>query len=56
VSGATDETIAGARFLYVQVGLASSVNAYVINRDGSLTLVQNAAVPGGSNQEGIAST
>jgi 6-phosphogluconolactonase (cycloisomerase 2 family) len=56
VSGATDETIAGARFLYVQVGLGSSVNAYVINRDGSLTLVQTAAVPGGSSQEGIAST
>lgn len=56
VSGATDETTAGGRFLYVQVGLGSSVNAYAINGDGSLTWIQTAVVPGGSSQEGIAST
>jgi hypothetical protein len=57
VGGAIDETAAdGGHFLYVQVGLGSSVNAYVVNGNGSLTLIQTAAVPGGSSQEGIAST
>ncbi len=57
ISGATEETTAGAgRFLYVQVGLGSSVNAYAINGNGSLTLIQTAEVPAGSSQEGIAST
>lgn len=57
VSGAIDETTAGGgRFLYVQVGLGSSVNAYAVHGDGSLTLIQTAAVPDGSSQEGIAST
>ena len=57
ITGATEETTAGdGRFLYVQVGLGSSVNAYAINGNGSLTLIQTAAVPGGASQEGIAST
>ncbi len=56
VSGAIDETVAAGRFLYVQVGLGSAVNAYAISADGSLQLIQSAAVPGGSSQEGIAST
>jgi hypothetical protein len=57
VSGAIDETTAGGgRFLYVQVGLGSSVNAYAVHGDGSLTLIQTVAVPDGSSQEGIAST
>ncbi len=57
ISGAIDETTAGGgRFLYVQAGLASSVEVYSIAGDGSLTLIQTAAVPGGSSQEGIASS
>jgi hypothetical protein len=32
------------------------VNAYAVHGDGSLTLIQTAAVPDGSSQEGIAST
>ncbi len=56
VSGATDLTESGGRFLYAQVGLGSSVNVYAINGDGSLTWLQTAAVPGGSSQEGIASS
>jgi hypothetical protein len=38
------------------VGLGSAVNAYAVNANGSLTLLQTAAVPAGSSQEGIAST
>ncbi len=54
VSGAIDETTSGdGHFLYVQVGLGSSVNAYAVNGNGSLSLIQTAAVPGGSSQEGI---
>jgi 6-phosphogluconolactonase (cycloisomerase 2 family) len=56
VGGAIDVTTGGGRFLYVQVGLGSSVNAYTIHRDGSLTLIQTVTVPDGSSQEGIAST
>jgi 6-phosphogluconolactonase (cycloisomerase 2 family) len=57
VGGAIDETVSGGgRFLYVQVGLGSSVNAYAVHADGSLSLIQTAVVPGGGSQEGIAST
>ena len=46
VSGAIDETTAGGgRFLYVQVGLGSSVNAYAVHWDGTLSLIQTVAVP-----------
>ncbi len=55
VAGAIDETTAAGRFLYVQEGVRSSVKAYAINANGSLTLIQTAAVPGGSSQEGIVS-
>jgi hypothetical protein len=31
----------GRRLLYVQVGLGSSVNAYAVNGNGSVTLIQD---------------
>lgn len=57
VSGAIDETVAGdGHSLYVQVGLGSAVNVYTIRGNGSLAWQQTVTVPGGSSQEGIAST
>jgi 6-phosphogluconolactonase (cycloisomerase 2 family) len=57
VTGAIDETVAGdGHSLYVQVGLGSAVNVYTIGRHGSLAWKQTITVPGGSSQEGIAST
>jgi 6-phosphogluconolactonase (cycloisomerase 2 family) len=54
ISGATDSGAAGGQFLYVQSGTSSSVHAFSIGPDGSLTRIQIAAVPDGDDQEGIA--
>lgn len=56
IAGPTDLATAGGDFLYNQAGLASSVDAYSVNADGSLTPIQSAHVPHGGSQEGIAAT
>ncbi|MFR9725744.1 lactonase family protein [Streptomyces sp. MS19] len=45
---------ADGRHLYVQTGVASTVEAFAIGRDGSLTRVGSVPVPGGDGGEGIA--
>ena len=55
VPGATDMTTAnGGKFLYVLSGSSSTVYAYRVESDGSLTFIQTVAVPDGANMEGIA--
>lgn len=46
----------GGAFLYNQAGLASTVDAYAVGADGSLTLIQTQPVPGGASQEGLVAT
>jgi 6-phosphogluconolactonase (cycloisomerase 2 family) len=53
IPGAIDSDSAGGAYLYVQAGLSGSVHVFRIGPDGSLTLVQVAAVPDGDDQEGI---
>ncbi|HXN90917.1 MAG TPA: hypothetical protein VN906_05470 [Candidatus Sulfotelmatobacter sp.] len=54
IPGATDSVAAGGQFLYVQSGTSSSIHAFSIGPGGALTRIQNAAVPDGDDQEGIA--
>jgi DNA-binding beta-propeller fold protein YncE len=57
ISGPTDLTSAsGGRFLYNLGGTSSSVGAYLIHSDGTLSQIQSQPVPGGANQEGIVAT
>jgi hypothetical protein len=57
IDGAADMTVAGGgAFLYAQAGLSSTVDAYSVGSDGSLTLIQSQPVPDGGNQEGIVAT
>jgi hypothetical protein len=57
IAGPTDMTVAdGGAFLYNQAGLASTVDAYSVGSDGSLTLIQSKRVPDGGSQEGIVAT
>ena len=46
----------GGAFLYIQAGLSSTVDAYSVSSDGSLTLIQSKRVPDGASQEGIVAT
>jgi hypothetical protein len=54
IPGATDPGAADGSFLYVDSSLSSSVHAFAIGHDGSLTPIQVAAVPDGDDLEGIA--
>jgi 6-phosphogluconolactonase (cycloisomerase 2 family) len=55
IPGATDITAAnGGRFLYVLSGTSSTVYAYEIDANGSLTFLETVPVPDGANMEGIA--
>ncbi len=57
ISGPTDmASAAHGEFLYDQGGQSSSVNAYHVGSDGSLTLIQSQTVPDGASQEGIVAT
>jgi 6-phosphogluconolactonase (cycloisomerase 2 family) len=55
IAGPIDMTAAG-NFLYVQAGLASSVQVFAVKADGSLKLIQTQRVPHGASQEGIVAT
>ena len=55
IPGATDMATAdGGRFLYVQSGSSSTVFAYRVGENGSLTFIQTIPVPDGASMEGIA--
>jgi 6-phosphogluconolactonase (cycloisomerase 2 family) len=57
IAGPIDLASAGrGALLYNQAGLASTVNAYRVGADGSLTLIQTQPVPDGASQEGIVAT
>jgi 6-phosphogluconolactonase (cycloisomerase 2 family) len=54
IPGAIDMAQAGGRFLYAESEVSSSVHAFSIGSDGSLTAIQTVTVPDGSSLEGIA--
>jgi len=53
IAGAID-TASSGRFVYAQSGSSSSVKAYALNNDGTLSSIGSFAVPDGGSQEGIA--
>ena len=55
IAGAIDMASSG-RILYAQAGGDSSVSAYAINPDGSLSSIGSFNVPDGGSQEGIAAS